>query len=68
MFSPRISVDMRVNSAASGRDVRDLSAVHDTAGDGDGDNTSQANSVKISRRETREMCRTKYKYTWRNLK
>jgi hypothetical protein len=37
-------------------------------GEGDGDNTSQANSVKISRRETREMCRTKYKYTWRNFK
>jgi len=58
---------MHVNSAASGRDMRDRSAVHDTAGKGDGDNTPLANSVKISRRETREMCRTKYKYTWRNL-
>jgi Ni2+-binding GTPase involved in maturation of urease and hydrogenase len=31
-------------------------AVHDTAEERDGGNTPQANSVKISRRETREMC------------
>jgi hypothetical protein len=49
----RISVDMNVNSAVTDRDMRAAIVVHDTAEKGDHGNTRQANSVKISRRETR---------------
>ena len=56
MFSARISVEMHVNSAVCDRDVRAVFVVHDTAQWGDGDNTPLANSVKISRRETRPKC------------
>lgn len=47
---------MHVNSAVPDGEVREVFAVHDTAGKHDGGNTPQAKSVKISRRETREMC------------
>ena len=46
---------MNVNSAVADRDMRAAIVVHDTAEEGDHGNTRQANSVKISRRETREM-------------